>query len=117
MVLSAHGTLCRSHSSLRLCGHGPIFLKAKYPSRRGVAGHAAIHLRLMIDKQGIPRDVQVVSGVNPELDRQAIQIVSGWRFQPGQKDGKPVDVPANLDLVLGGSANRAIIHSGPPRLP
>jgi TonB family protein len=78
----------------------PYFLKADYP-RVQVQGSAGFHVHLTIDKAGIPRDVQVVGGTNPKLDKQAVAIVQAWRFQPGQTDGKPIDVPADFELVLG----------------
>jgi TonB family protein len=85
----------------------PLFSKAGYPPMPSgpvmeqVTGFSVFHLRLTIDKSGIPRDIRVVPGVDPKLDREAIQIVSKWRFKPGREDGAPVEVPADFALGLG----------------
>jgi TonB family protein len=88
----------------------PVLSKAKYPSGHGAKGHTVIHLRLTVDKEGVPQDVRANPAVDPLLGQEAIQIVSGWRFRPGQKDGTPVDVPANFDLVFG---DRHSLYSAP----
>jgi TonB family protein len=64
---------------------------------------AVFHLSLTIDKAGIPRNVPVTEGYDPKFDKKAIEIASSFRFKPGEKDGQPVDVPANFDLAIGRS--------------
>jgi len=101
----------RAHSDWHL-GHAtyqleqgasrPVFVKTRYPGSSGVKGNATVCVRAVIDKQGVPRNVEVASPHDTRLDKQAVEIVSGWRFQPGQKDGQPVAVPATFNLVHGG---------------
>ncbi|HUI56461.1 MAG TPA: energy transducer TonB [Bryobacteraceae bacterium] len=91
----------------------PVFVKAGYPGSGGAKGNVTVCIRTMIDKQGVPRDVEVASPHDARLDKQAVDIVSGWRFQPGQKDGQPVDVPATFNLVHA-VASRVVINR-PPR--
>jgi protein TonB len=85
----------------------PVFLKAAYPlvnlpnQHEQVTGFSLFHLRLTIGKDGVPRAVQVAPSVDPKLDKQAVQIVSKWRFRPGIEDGVPVEVLASFDLGLG----------------
>jgi TonB family protein len=80
-------------------------VKAEYPAASGDKRNASVCLHLTVDKQGLPGDVQVASPQDPFLDKQAVAIAGGWRFQPGAKNGKPVEVPAVLTLIHG-SVNR-----------
>src|ERR1017187_10025584 len=52
----------------------PVFLKTKYPEPQGAQGRIVIPLHLTIDKEGIPRDIQVISPGIRKLDRMAIQM-------------------------------------------
>jgi TonB family protein len=85
----------------------PTFRKATYPGRLpgvAVTGRADVHLRLTIGKDGLPHDIQATfkAIAHPELFKEAVQIVAAWRFHPGEKDGQPVAVTAEFDLVLNG---------------
>lgn len=55
-------------------------------------------LRLIIDEDGIPRDIRVVQSLGLGLDEKAIEAVRHWRFQPGVKDGRAVSVDANVEV-------------------
>ena len=91
----------------------PVFLKTSYPLRSGVTGHTVFHLSLVIDKTGIPRSVEVTGGNHSKLDQKAVHIVSSWRFEPGQMDLQPVDVPATFDLVLSDGLFISPVRSAP----
>jgi Gram-negative bacterial TonB protein C-terminal len=58
--------------------------------------HMVVHVEL--DTKGIPQRVQVVKPVNPRVDSQILDAVSGYRFSPGMVDGVPV--PSDLDLMI-----------------
>jgi TonB family protein len=40
----------------------------------------------------------VVTPLGYGLDEKAIEAVKQWRFQPGTKDGKPVNVQLNIEV-------------------
>jgi periplasmic protein TonB len=44
--------------------------------------------------------VTVKKSLDPELDEQAIKATKEWRFRPGTKDSKPVDVLVNIELTF-----------------
>ena len=55
-------------------------------------------LAIVVDENGLPQDVRVIRSVGLGLDQKAIEAVQKWRFKPGQKDGKPVPVSANIEV-------------------
>jgi periplasmic protein TonB len=66
----------------------------KYPEAAKAAGiQGRVIVRFAITKAGAVDRVTAFKGVSPELDAEAIRVVSTLRdFTPGKKDGKPVDV-------------------------
>jgi len=40
----------------------------------------------------------VVRPLGMGLDEKAVEAVGKWRFKPGQKDGHPVPVMANVEV-------------------
>ncbi len=55
-------------------------------------------LYLVVDAAGRPRDIRVARSLGMGLDEKAVQAVSTWRFEPAQKDGKPVAVAINVEV-------------------
>jgi periplasmic protein TonB len=53
---------------------------------------------VVVDTIGHARILGVVSPLGYGLDEKAIEAVKQWRFQPGTKDGKPVDVQLNIEV-------------------
>jgi len=64
--------------------------KAKYSG--------SVLLSLVIDANGMPRDIKVVRPLGLGLDEKAIEAVSHWRFRPGMKGGHPVATQANIEV-------------------
>jgi len=58
----------------------------------------SVLLAIVVDENGLPQDVRVIRSVGLGLDQKAIEAVQKWRFKPGQKDGKPVPVSANIEV-------------------
>jgi protein TonB len=57
-----------------------------------------VALKVIIDKTGVARDIEVTKPLEPGLDANAITAVSQWRFDPGRKDGQAVDVIAVIEI-------------------
>ena len=55
-------------------------------------------LWLIVDAAGHPRDIRIVRGLGFGLDTKAIEAVKQWRFEPAQKDGKPVNVQISVEV-------------------
>jgi len=64
--------------------------KAKYSG--------TVLLSIVVDERGIPRDIRVVRPLGLGLDEKAIEAVRHWRFRPGMKNGRPVNVRATVEV-------------------
>jgi TonB family protein len=84
----------------RLAGPVPI-RKAdpKYPPdliKAHVQGEVILYA--IIRKDGSVDSIQVVRGLDPQLDQNAIQAFSEWKFRPATRAGRPVDVEAVVHI-------------------
>lgn len=72
---------------------------ADYPTkgRNGQKGGTVV-LGLVVGRDGLPRDVEVVRSLSPGFDQEAVNAVKKWRFAPATKDGKPVAVRINVEI-------------------
>ncbi len=55
-------------------------------------------LMLVVNADGNPEDVFVVKSLGSGLDEKARECVRKWRFRPATKDGKPVSMPARVEV-------------------
>ena len=83
-------------------------VKPQYPPdamRRRVTG--AVLLRCVVDREGVPTSLEVVRPLDEDLDRVALEAFREWRFEPGTKDGRPVFVQIEVEMVFSiGKRNR-----------
>ena len=78
----------------RLAGPVPI-RKAdpKYPPdliKAHVQGEVVLYA--IIRRDGSVDSIQVVRGLDPQLDQNAVQALGEWKFRPATRAGRPVDV-------------------------
>ncbi len=57
-----------------------------------------VMLAIVVDTDGKAKNIRVVRPLGMGLDEKAIEAVGKWRFKPGQKDGHPVAVMANVEV-------------------
>jgi TonB family protein len=55
-------------------------------------------LSLVISAEGVPKDIKVVGPLGDGLDEKAVETIKTWKFQPATKDGKPVALPAVIEV-------------------
>ena len=71
-----------------------ISQNTKYPEaakRNGISGRVIV--RFCITSKGTVNQVSVLKGVDPELDKEAIRVISALPdFNPGKQEGVPVPV-------------------------
>ncbi len=72
----------------------------KYPEiakENGVQGK--VFVQFVIGKDGKVTDVQVVRGVDPSLDKEAVRVIQSMpAWKPGKQRGKPVKVSFQLPI-------------------
>lgn len=62
------------------------------PEARTARVEGIVLLSVVVLANGATDHITVISPLGYGLDEEAIKAVSAWRFQPGMKNGKPVDV-------------------------
>lgn len=55
-------------------------------------------LEVVVDVDGLARNIKVISPLGMGLDEKAIEAVEQWRFKPGTRDGVPVRVVARVEV-------------------
>jgi len=58
----------------------------------------SVQIKLVVDANGMPQQIEVIKALGLGLDQKAIEAVQKWRFKPGTKDGKPVPVQAIIEV-------------------
>ena len=53
---------------------------------------------LIVDANGLPRNVHVLRGVGMGLDEKAVEAVKQYKFKPAIADGKAVPFQVNLEV-------------------
>jgi periplasmic protein TonB len=64
--------------------------KAKYSG--------TVMLAVIVDAEGHARDIHVVKSLGMGLDEKAIEAVEKWKFKPGMKGGRAVNVRATIEV-------------------
>ena len=82
----------------------PVIVKEVKPKytpgamERKVQG--TVEVDAIVKADGTVGDVTVTRSLDPELDDQAVSATKEWRFRPGTKDGKAVDVQVQIELTF-----------------
>ena len=58
----------------------------------------AVVLKVQISPEGKAIHMRVIRPLGLGLDEKAMEAVAQWRFRPGQKDGHPVTVEAQIEV-------------------
>jgi protein TonB len=84
---------------------GVVAPKLKHSVQPGYTAEAQAHgivgevgIAFEIDKEGKTRNVKVVAGLDPGLDKNAVAAVTEWLFDPATKDGRPVVCEAKTQV-------------------
>jgi len=74
----------------------------KYPPLAKDAGiSGTVFVGFVIQKDGSIDDVEVLRGVHPDLDKEALRAIKSLpKFIPGKQRGKPVNVPYSLPILF-----------------
>ena len=53
---------------------------------------------MVVDEHGLPKDIQVVTPMDPSLLENAYEAIRQYRFKPGMKNGLPV--PVRIEITV-----------------
>jgi TonB family protein len=74
--------------------HEPEFTE----SARKAKFQGMVTLGLIVNKEGLPTNIHIMSPLGCGLDAKAVQAVETWRFKPAEKDGEPVRVVIAVEV-------------------
>lgn len=72
----------------------------QYSTKHGVRVVGSVLIGLIVSSRGIPRDLDILRGLDTEVDQSALDAVQQWRFTPAQKDGRAVAVRISLEIAF-----------------
>ncbi len=71
----------------------------EYTDEARIARHeGSVAIRVEIDTEGAPRNLQVVRTLGLGLDEKAVEAVKRWRFRPARRNGRKVAFRATLEI-------------------
>ena len=76
-------------------------VKPRYTPEALQAGiQGAVVMSTVVRTDGTPNDIEVTRSLDTRygLDEQAVAALKQWRFEPGRKDGKPVNVRVSIEM-------------------
>jgi TonB family protein len=80
----------------------PRALRAPDPNYNPIARSAGYQAKtvlwLIVDANGLPKDIKVERPAGLGLDDEAVKAVENWKFAPAMKDGSPVPVMINVEI-------------------
>lgn len=87
-------------TTLKMCQQyrRPIIQSASQPASAGAGPWYDVQVHGVIGPDGHVSEAAVLSAGRADLEKQAVQIVSGWVFSPGFCNGRPI--PVSADLVV-----------------
>jgi protein TonB len=74
----------------------PVYTDAA--KQRKVQG--IVEMSAVVLGDGTVGDTRVTRSLDPDLDSEAIKAAKQWRFEPGTKDGVPVNVRVNIEMTF-----------------
>lgn len=72
---------------------GFIQSKFKFPRDIFTLDQGTIYVRFVVSHQGLVQNAEILRGLSPELDKEALRVVSSMpNWEPGKHRGRPVNV-------------------------
>jgi TonB family protein len=57
-------------------------------------------MECVVQPDGVCNSVRVTRSLEPGLDREAMNALQSWRFEPGRREGKPVPVLVTIEMAF-----------------
>ncbi len=68
------------------------------PNSKEAFVEGVVRISTVVTTEGQPSAYRVVSGLNAEEDKTAVEALKKWKFQPGSKNGRPVNVRVTVEV-------------------
>jgi TonB family protein len=84
-----------------------VTVDPKYPTstiKQHIEGEVVLYA--IIRENGTVDSIQVVKRLDSQLDRNAIEAVSGWKFAPASRNGEPIAVEAVIHVPFNATPVR-----------
>ena len=65
-------------------------------------------VKFVVGVDGVPKELEIVQSVHPELDALARTAVEQLRYSPGLYKGRPIEVVLKLGIDIAGRAPRLL---------
>ena len=79
----------------------PSLRQAQFPVPAGSQDHASARLSFIVDRQGVPTEIQVEESSDPQWNDEVIALIREWRFQAALDHGVAVESRGFIDLTRG----------------
>jgi TonB family protein len=78
----------------------PVYMpNPKYTDKaRKMKLNGSVTVAVIVTPEGTVRDPKVIKSLDKDLDKQALAVVSTWKFEPAKKDGKTVAVHLKVEV-------------------
>jgi TonB family protein len=98
-----HPPICRGKDSdapgCITAPHATYAPNPEYPKKESKARHrGVVVLELVVDADGLPRDIRVSQPLSSDFDKAAINAVKTWRFTPASQDSKPIATKIKVEV-------------------
>lgn len=76
-------------------------VKAQYDdSVRPEKIEGLVRIKMVISRDGKPRDITVLESLDPRLDAKAVEAAKQWQWEPAGLKGKPVSCGVVLEFYF-----------------
>ena len=86
------------------------------PEAKRASIEGTVVLYIQVYRDGRAHNIKVQNSLGSGLDEEAIEAVREWRFRPGTKYGKPVVVPATIEVKFRLNDTSEPCRAGPPQI-
>jgi TonB family protein len=70
------------------------------PSSKEAFVEGTVKISTVVTREGVATKLRVMSGLNSEEDKTAVEAVKQWKFEPGTKAGQPVNVHVTVEVTF-----------------
>jgi TonB family protein len=94
----------------------PVLISAPYPQADAATGpDGFVTISFDVDLDGQTANLHIDKSSSPAQESEVINIVRGWQFRPGDKNGATESVRGTMEFVKGNGNTRFCLPTQPSR--